>query len=394
MESRTYFGCRVAQRGRGNSVEFVVFVANTNDVIKWSGIRRVGEHEKGTQRIITPSRVRAIARFLSSNNENTIPVGVVIAFGVNTAKFSTMQTSINECFPQIDTTNGVTDKIDWGTLSFQFDENALPHERPALIVDGQHRILGMSEVTSENVPVLIVALIEASLEEQAFQFVVINNKAAKVPTDNVKALLASFDEPALQHRLLDAGVSYGNISSVLKDVNEQKGSPFKGLLIWPLSNKEQGVIQLTTIETCLRVIREAFRMNDEEDTKKETLLAIWRAASRKFSDLWLKNKKFMSKVNLIALNDYIVDRLVYAWEGDLLDINQPDRVEAQTENILGSIPSDFWLRDWNYGIQDNTVVRKALKDDLNAISRNVRKKDNWDKDLKTVISSEEDEELS
>jgi len=370
----------------------VVFVANTHDAMKWAGVRRVGEHEKGTQRIITPSRVRAIKRFLSSNVKNTIPVGVVIAFGVNTAKFSSMQSDIDICFPKTDTTNGVTDRMDWGVLSFEFNEDADSHERHALIVDGQHRILGMSEVSDENIPVLIVALIEASLEEQAFQFVVINNKAAKVPTDNVKALLASFDEPALQKRLLGAGVSYGNVSSVLKDVNEQEGSPFKGLLIWPLSDKEEGSVQLTTIETCLRSIREAFRMNEEEDTRKETFLAIWRATSRKFDDLWQKNDKFMSKVNLIALNDYIVDRLVYAWEGDLLDINQPERVEAQTESILGSIPSDFWLRDWNYGIQDNTVVRKALKDDLNAISKNVRRKDKWDRDLKTVSASNEDDE--
>ena len=392
MASRTYFGCRVAQRGQGKSVAFVVFVANTNDIMKWARIRGVGEHEKGTQRIITPSRVRAIKRFLGSDAQNTIPVGVVIAFGVDTAKFSSMQLAMNTCFPQTDTTNGVTDRMDWGTLSFQFNENAESHERPALIVDGQHRILGMSEVPNENIPVLIVALIEASPEEQAFQFVVINNKAAKMPTDNVKALLASIDEPALQHRLLSAGVSYGNVSSVLKDVNEQEGSPFKGLLIWPLSDKKEGSVQLTTIEACLRSIREAFRMDDDEDTRKETLFAIWRGVAKKFDDLWLKNDKFMSKVSITALNDYIIDRLTYAWEGDLLDINQPDMVELQTINMLSSIPSDFWLHDWNYGLQYNTVVRNALRDDLNAIGKNVRMRYTWDRDLKMVTSPSEYDE--
>lgn len=394
MESRTYFGCRVAQRGRGKSVEFVVFVANTNDVMKWAGMRRVGEQDKGTQRIVTPSRVRAIKRFLSSNAQNTIPVGVVIAFGENAAKFNSIQSDIDTCFPQIDTTNTVTDRVDWGTLSFQFDENAEPHDRPALIVDGQHRILGMSDVANENMPVLITALIEASPEEQAFQFLVINTKAARVPADNIKAILASFDEPDLQGRLLDAGISYGNVSSILKDINEQEGSPFRGLLIWPLSDKEEGRIPLTTIETCLRYVRDAFGMEEEEDTRKETLLAIWRAASRKFDDLWLKNEKFMSKVNIIALNDYIVDRLVYAWEGDLLDINQPDMVESQTHNILGSIPSDFWLHDWNYGLQYNTIVRSALKDDLNSINKNIRTRRTWDRDLKMVTSLDEEDELA
>lgn len=393
MEHRTYFGCRIAQRGRGKSVEFVVFIANTKDVMQWAGMKRVGEHEKGTQGIITPARVRAIKRFLHTNTQNTIPAGIVIAFGENTAQFNSLQVAMNAYLPTIDIANQVTDRIDWGTLSFQFDEHAESHERPALIIDGKHRILGMSEGIDEDIPVVIVALIAASPEEQAFQFVVINNKATKVPTDTVKAILASFNEPTLQDRLLDAGVSYGNVSSLLRDVNEQADSPFKGLLIWPLSDKKEGRIQLTTVEICLRDIRDAFSMDNGEDTRKEIFFAIWRAISKRFSDLWLRNEKFMSKVNIIALNDYIVDRLLYAWEGDILDINQPAGVEMQTSNILSSIPSDFWLRDWDYSIQDNTIVRKAIKDDLHAISKNVKNRRKWDADLRAVIALNEDDEL-
>jgi DGQHR domain-containing protein len=391
MVNKTYFGCRVAQRGKGNGVEFVVFVANTKDVMKWAGIRRVGEHEKGTQRIITESRVRAIKRFLDSDKNNTIPVGIVVAFGRDAARFESFQSMINTCIPEVDTRNRVSDKVDWGTLSFQFNPDSESYERPALIVDGQHRVFGMSEVQDEDIPILIVALIDSTPEEQAFQFVVINNKAAKVPTENVKAILASFDEPSLQSRLLDAGVSYGNVSSTLRDINEQEESPFRKLLIWPLSDKKEGRIQLTTIETCLRYIRNEFKL-EEEDTLKEMFLAIWRSATKKFDDLWLKNDKFMSKVNIISVNDYIVDRLAFAWEGDLLDINQPKSVETQTTSILGLIPPDFWLRDWNFGIQDNTLIRKTIREDLNAIGKNIKRKKRWDKGLKMVPSFGEDEE--
>ena len=76
----------------------------------------------------------------------------------------------------------------------------------------------MSQLATEDPPILLVALIDASSDEQAFQFVVINNKAAKVPTDNVKAIIATVSENDLRDRLLNAGVNYGDISATLKDI--------------------------------------------------------------------------------------------------------------------------------------------------------------------------------
>lgn len=63
-----------------------------------------------------------------------------------------------------------------------------------LIVDGQHRLHGISEFLYEDLPVLVVCMVDASVQEQAFQFIVINNKAVRVPTDNVKAIIAHLDD--------------------------------------------------------------------------------------------------------------------------------------------------------------------------------------------------------
>jgi hypothetical protein len=79
----------------------------------------------------------------------------------------------------------------------------------------------MSQLATEDPPILLVALIDASSDEQAFQFVVINNKAAKVPTDNVKAIIATVSENDLRDRLLNAGVNYGDISATLKDITRR-----------------------------------------------------------------------------------------------------------------------------------------------------------------------------
>lgn len=386
MSERSYFGCRVAQRGKDNSVEFVVFIASAKDVLMWSGIRKVGDHEKGMQRILKLARTRAIKRFFESDPRNIIPSSALIAFDPDIAKFHSLQDSIDKCMPEIDTRNYISSKAEWGHLSFTFTEGLADHLKPALIVDGQHRLNGMVDVKNEDLPILVVALIDATPEEQAFQFVVINNKAAKVPTDNVKAIVASqFSETDLQDRLLTAGVNFGETSAVLKDIDSLEISPFYQMLDWPLNIHGNKTVQLTTIENGLRYIRMQFPvLEEDDDTLKEIFMSVWRTVKLSFPSLWMSSKKFLSKVNINAVNEFITDRLSYAWEGDLVDIFDSEQVISQTKNILGLIPSEFWERDWVFKIQDNSFVRSAIKEDLRTISQNTRARNSWDVNLKLV----------
>ena len=101
MAKREYFGCKVSQRGIGNCVEFVVFIANAKDIMKWAGTRRVGEHDDGTQRILKQSRVRQVTRFLDADERNTLPTNVTIAFADGTSQFHPLGSIINAMIPQI-----------------------------------------------------------------------------------------------------------------------------------------------------------------------------------------------------------------------------------------------------------------------------------------------------
>ena len=358
MTTKNFFACRIRQRDNAIAVELVVFVAAAKDILKWSGIRRVGEHEKGTQRILKPTRVRAIQRFLRADGRNTIPTGVVLAFEPGTAGFASCQADLSNCLPNADAENNLDGRVDRGILSFNYVEDAEEYLRPAFVVDGQHRLKGMA-LLEEDIPVLVVALIDASHDEQAFQFVVINNKSAKVPTDNVKAIISQINENDLQERLLKAGVKYGEISATLRDIDELENSPFKHLLNWPLNpDKTRRIVELTTIEACLRYIKDQFPvLEDDEDTLREVFMAMWTAAKDICGVLWVQNEKLMSKVNITALNEFITDRLSYAWEGDLLDIFDPGKVENQTRGILEQITPEFWLVEWVFKLQDNAVMR-------------------------------------
>lgn len=392
MQKRQYFGFKVSQRGEGNSVEFFAFIVNSKDIAQWAGTRRVGKHEKGTQRILKSARVNAIHRFLKADKRNTIPVSAVVAFDKGTAFYQSVKEDLTKCILAVEDLNGVGANLDFGFLNFEFDETLREELRPALIVDGQHRLKGMSSVVDEDIPVLVVALIEASPEEQAFQFVVINNKAVKVPTDNVKAILATVHEEELQDRLLNAGVDYGNISATLKDINDNEASPFRNLLNWPLTPQavaidKKTLINLTAIESCLAYLRNHFTvLEQDEDTLKEIFLAIWRAIRSKYPDLWGNNDKFLSKVNIVAFNEFVVDRLVYAWEGEQVNIYDPESVENQVKSIISPIPKELWKEEWTAKIQDNAVIRGLIKDDLRIISQNIRAGSSWYESTKLVPS--------
>lgn len=231
---------------------------------------------------------------------------------------------------------------------------------------------GMAEV-DEDLPVIVVALIDASHQEQAFQFVVINNKAAKVPTDNVKAIISDIDVKELEERLLDAGVNFGDVPAALRDIDTRTDSPFHHLLDWPLNPTSNKLVKLTTIEACLRTIRNEFRdVAEDEEASREIFIAIWTAIKERYPGLWQINSQFMSKVGINALNDFLVDRLEIRLEEGLIDIFDLEMVKEQTKGILGNVPAQFWEGRWGEKLQDNAFYRDLIKGDLKTILQNRR----------------------
>jgi len=389
IKDKEYFCCKLSQRGQGNAVDFVIFVASSKDVNAWAGVKRVGEDKEGSQRVLKDTRVKAINRFLTKSIRNTIPVSAIVAFNPSVASFTSLGDSIS---PNIngDISNGINGKLDWGKIRFSFDDTLPDAEKPALIVDGQHRIRGMASVENEDIPVLIVGLIDATPEEQAFQFVVINNKSQKVPTDNVKAILRLIDQEELElsNRLRIAGVNYGKISATLGDVNEAENSPFKNLLKWPLTPNSGGFIDLTAIENCIRYIKSVLPIIKEDDESvKEIFLAMWRSIKSTYPELWAENQneledkaksKFMSKVNISALNEFITDKVGNAWLDDKFDLFKMTEIENYCSDVvLKQIPSDFWKSEWTFNLQDNAVVRNRVKEDILRITQNVKSDKEW-----------------
>lgn len=392
MADRTFFGLRIQQRDAGGALACFAFYAPVKDVLHWAGIRRTAEIPKGTQRVLRPPRAKAITRFLEADPRNVIPNSVLVCFGPGVTAFTP---AVPNGVAEGDEThlNGCGDQLQWGTISFEFVEDAPEHERPALIVDGQHRLFGMDAFAAENMPVLIVALLDADVQEQAFQFIVINNKAVRVPTDNVKAIIAEIDEKSLNERLRAAGVRYGEISPILSELDSIDSSPFKGLLDWDLNRQGDRVVPLTAVEQALRYMRAEFTMLDEdEDSLIDIFCAVWRGIRAAFPDLWGKDNKLMKKVCLNALNEFVVHRIKIAWSMNLFDIFEPGVVEEQALRIAEPLVKEFWDAPWpSVRIQDNANVRGMIKRDLEQIVENTKLRKPWNHDI-AMVSAEPEEE--
>jgi DGQHR domain-containing protein len=383
METRRYFGCLVRQRLDPETTHFFVFYARIKDIKHWAGIRRIDKYPEGTQRILRETRTRAITRFLESEPINTIPNNILLAFNPKESQFNSLADKLINI--PLDVHNGCNDQLEWGYLEFTFDPEQEEHLRPALIVDGQHRLYGMSDYKEEDLPVIVVSLVDAPLQEQAFQFIVVNNKAVRVPTDNVKAIIADIDEEELQIRLLKAGVRYGDVSPILRDIDDMTSSPFKNLLDWPYNRDGKKVVKLTAIEQSLRYMRTIFTfLEEDEDSLVEIFLTIWRAVKNSYPNLWGKENIFMTKVNLNALNEYIVDRLKMVWEFGIIDIFDPDDVEKNVSKMINTIPEYYWEAEWSILVQDNANVRELIKKDLVKITENYRLRRNWNENLNII----------
>lgn len=391
-----YFGCRVVQRDGDEVNPLFVFVAPARAITDWSSVQRVDERPvgQGIQRVLRPSRISAIHHFLETDPRNTVPTSVLLAFPPGVATFRPLEEQMGRCMEGVDLDNGTSRPLDWGVLEFPLDPDLPESERPALIVDGQHRIHGLASYEDGDLPIVAVALLDAPIQEQAFQFIVINNKTVKVATDAVKAVVAHIPEAedaTLADRLAKVGVRYKDAAAFLRLLNIYETSPFRGILAWDVNPPTHRIVNLTTVEQSLRYLRTVIPLLEaDEDSAIEVFMAIWRGVRNRYVELWpsedgTQNHTFMTKVNLTALNEFLVDRVKFAWEMAMVPLFNPTHVEPFVETILAPIPGEFWMREWAIKVQDNANVRELIRGDLDLIIVNHRTQRDWDTDLRMLI---------
>ncbi|MCP9784949.1 hypothetical protein [Cyanobium sp. N5-Cardenillas] len=121
--------------------------------------------------------------------------------------------------------------------------------KPALLIDGQHRVMGTKDQAA--IPFLVTALPQADWSELAFQFIVTNRTARRVPESLLISIvgnsLSKTQRGEIDERLRNANIRVGLIEAVMK-VQEDESSPFYGLVAFGLRG-EQGFLDAAAMRS-------------------------------------------------------------------------------------------------------------------------------------------------
>ena len=355
------------QRADGNGPMLALFHAPAGDVSAWADIDRLTHDNRlGPQREPKKSRINSIRRFFADDPQNTIPTAIVVGLrDVQMIGHDAVR-----------------------TLRFETQE-AKP--RPGLIIDGQHRMRGLEAVSPSTI-VPIVGIIEASDLEMAFQFLVINNKSAKVPPDHLRALALNYQADQLETRLKTARLALNpNLGSV-GVLDEDPDSPFRGMVSWPNNPPDHRIIVPAAIEAMASEAKSlGFGELEDLDGLNAFLIAMWTVIKEEWTHLFVADSKLLSKVGLTCMTHFICST-IKTWARnprlrDQVDPGDPDKVRAVTRDVLATLDPKFFEADWASTSYDTRAGRDLVMADLETLSFNVANGEPWYEGLR-VISRE------
>ena len=348
------------------------FVAPAGEIAAWAEVNRLKHEGTGHQRLRSESRVRAIARFLQQDERNTIPTALVVALQLPDLE----EPPRGEC----------------ATIAIPAEDDP----RPGLVIDGQHRMYGV-KTHDPDLPLNVVALINPEDEEIAFQFLVINGKASKVPTDHVKLLALRYAEEDLADRLKTARMVLGRHTFV-GVVDNSSESPFYKSVEWPTEPTDadadrMNLVRPASIEQAVAAIQKK-NLPDlaNDDSLIEFFFTLWRAVGDRWPDLWTPSSKLLQKVGLVTLTTFVIEDLVPLADRGDIDLSDPEATRKEIEdNILNYLDPEFWKREWAAKSLDTSAGRQLVVEALTTMRRNVRRRANWDADLQLLVEAAQNE---
>lgn len=355
-----------SQRTDENSPQFCLFEAPVKDVISWSTIPTLTpENDNGIQRPLKDNKVKAIKKFLESDPRNTIPTAIVITISSEACEIENGQITIN------------------------------PEEKEnILVIDGQHRLCGLNAFNNDT-RIPIVAILDATPEERAFQFIIINNKVTKVAPDHIRALTLRLtreeDKIDLENRLKVSRLSLSPNLSYVGLANDLDDSPFKGIIALPNIPEDDRRVVPAAIETSIAYIQSKnIKELSSEDAAYDFFMTIWDVIKSSWPNTFPNENKLVSKVGIVCLTRYITDaiNLLSGYPGNDINIADSESVSTTVKNILKTQTEEFWQAEWSLQIADNRTVRDAIQDALTTIHQNIRYSHPWFNDIPFIKSIE------
>lgn len=384
LSVRKYKGFWVHQRNE-TTIPFIVLVADAREVAMWSQADDIRIDRGNVQRQLVESRWRQVKKFFNASPEsNVIPTSVTIAFD-STLERAVAETDLSETKAAY----YLSDPDAEGMVSVSFPDAV---KDSSFIIDGQHRLKGMSEVGSKLiVPVCLFPSLTKL--ERAFQFVTINNKSHKVPTNNLKALITNFSgiEENLRMRLSQASITAPRFATHVDVMNEDDESPFYRLVDW-VNNRHadaKPIIAPAAIENGLKAITDAFpeTKNDPADAIV-VMSAIWRAIHEAYG-ITRENIEDYPNLTLKAVIQKLTEMVVEHLRASLdpafstgpITAGNASQASDAARKLIALVPAEFWQDSWKLKGLDTSAGREIIGQSFrklkNEISKNSADDYNW-----------------
>lgn len=354
----------VNQRSNEVAPKFALFAAPAGEIERWAAIKRRTETEHGTQRALNQAKLTALSKFLQKDDRNTVPPAITITLRVDDSHLQA-----------VDAARSLY------VITLDVPENVSDNEKPGLIIDGQHRLFGI-KARNPTYLVNVVALLNVSDLETAFQFLVINNKVTPVNPDHIRTLALDYKEDDLAERLKTARLTLHTNLPYVGIMDTDENSPFRGIigLVSADGQQDQRFVPPAAIENAITIIqKKEVRELKSEDALCEFFYAIWSLLKQNaWTELWNPKSKLMTKVGIVAMTSFVTDALIakYDFAGDL-DVSDPVKVREQVQLILQYQTPDFWKSEWTMKISDALAVREKIIESLTKIYRNMRTDESW-----------------
>jgi len=347
---------------------FCIFHAPVAEILQWAAIKRLAEEPGAPQRRINPVKLAAIKNFLITEPKNTIPPSVILNIRLSEEEMKRL----------------LNPDVQLHTLNIEVEGPQLP----GLVIDGQHRLLGINEF-NPDCQVTVVALLNADDAEIAFQFLVINHKATKVSGDLFRALALHYEEKQLETRLKTARLIFNANLRFVGLVDVEESSPFKGIIDWGNNPEAQRIVVPAAIEASMSYIQQQkVRLLESDDVLLDFFYSIWRTVKQRWSSLWNKDSKLLKKFGVLGMTQYMTNALIASYDWSQWDISDPVEVTKQVEVLLRYQARLFWEVPWPPSSYDTRSGRALIVESLVQIARNLRAGGVWYEDVKLVDVSQ------
>jgi len=285
----------------------------------------------------------------------------------------------------------------WTNLSFR--TAVADYVKPALLIDGQHRVAAAARLGINGLPFMICGLFGADWQEQVFHFTVVNLKPKRIPPALITSIaglsLTRTEQTDLSGRLSQAGIKMREVKVMslvaydgrspfteLVDMAVTKRTPTSSLLGYG-SVKRTALVWYSARRTSLvNIAKQLLQTNNsqaakriwqEEDIWFDFFCLFWETVRDSVpGGLWGKShgNRFFIGAHLWALQEALLlaaDGQMASWwriQPEITDRTERFRLlrEKLMEVLttgLAYFPPELWTANWKKS-QDTTAGREEL----------------------------------